>query len=101
MTPAQMEKFRAAMAVRSGHEWDKFEGLGPPPETIEAFLARVPFAAGGPRRFKAPPLEVPEALHVAIQPVMATQTGFGAILNELGRERLPLSERYRPISDPG
>ncbi len=48
MTPAQMEKFRAAMAVRPGHEWDKFEGLGLPPETIEAFLARVPFAAGSP-----------------------------------------------------
>src|SRR5260370_27101981 len=92
MTPAQMEKFRAAMAVRPGHEWDKFEGLGLPPETIEAFLARVPFAADGPRRLKAPPLAVPEELPVAIQPVMATQTGFSAILNELGLPRVPLPQ---------
>src|SRR5947208_16037 len=93
MTPAQMEKFRAAMAVRPGREWDKFEGLALPPQTIEAFLKRVPFAAGGPRRLKAPPLAVPEELPVAIQPVMATETGFGAILNELGRQRVPFTER--------
>jgi pyruvate dehydrogenase E1 component len=93
MTPAQMEKFRAAMAVRPGHEWDRFEGLSLPAERIEAFLKRAPFAAGGPRRLKAPPLEVPQELKVAIQPVMATQTGFGTILNEIGRERLPFTER--------
>src|SRR5207253_7742971 len=85
--------FRAAMAVRPGREWDKFEGLALPPQTIEAFLKRVPFAAGGPRRLKAPPLAVPEELPVAIQPVMATQTGFGAILNELGRQRVAFTER--------
>src|SRR6266540_1352246 len=28
MTPAQMDSFRAAMNIRPGHEWDKFEGLG-------------------------------------------------------------------------
>src|SRR5206468_4118882 len=51
------------------------------------------FAMRGPRRLKAPPLEVPNELPVAIQPVMATQTGFGAILNELGRQRVPFTER--------
>src|SRR6202035_3282261 len=51
------------------------------------------FAARGPRRFKAPPLAVPGELPVAIQPVMATQTGFGAILNELGRQRVAFTER--------
>jgi pyruvate dehydrogenase E1 component len=93
MTPTQIEQFRAAMAVRPGHEWDKFEGLAVPPEKIEAFLKRVPFATRGARRFKAPPLAVPEELPVAIQPVMATQTGFGALLNEVGRQRVPLAER--------
>ena len=72
-----------AMAVRPGHEWDRFEGLGLPAEKIEAFLKRVPFAAHGPRRYKAPSLAVPDTLAVTVQPVMATQTGFGAILNEL------------------
>jgi len=28
---------------------------------------------------------VPDALAIAVQPVMATQTGFGALLNEIGR----------------
>jgi pyruvate dehydrogenase E1 component len=52
---------------------------------LQAFLDRVPFAAEGPRRLDAPVIEVPATLAVAIQPTMATQTGFGAILNEIGR----------------
>ncbi len=35
MTPAQMEVFRRAMAVRPGHEWDKFEGLTLPAEKLQ------------------------------------------------------------------
>src|SRR4029077_6435796 len=37
-------------------------------------------------RLGAPALDVPDSLPVTIQPVMSTQTGFGAILNEIGRE---------------
>ena len=36
MTPAQMEAFRTTMAVRPGHEWDKFEGLSLPAEKLQA-----------------------------------------------------------------
>ncbi|PWB65602.1 MAG: transketolase [Bradyrhizobiaceae bacterium] len=85
MTPAQMETFRAAMRVRPGHEWDRFEGLDFPADTLQAFLDRVPFAQAGARRLKAAPVAVPERLEVAIQGVMATQTGFGALLNEIAR----------------
>jgi pyruvate dehydrogenase E1 component len=85
MTPAQMEVFRKAMAVRPGHEWDKFEGLSLPAEHLQKFLDRVPFAADGARRLGAPTIDVPDSLVVTIQPVMATQTGFGALLNEIGR----------------
>jgi pyruvate dehydrogenase E1 component len=85
MTPAQMEVFRKAMAVRPGHEWEPFEGLSLPPEQLRSFLDRVPFAADKARRLSAPPIDVPETLPVIIQPVMATQTGFGALLNEIGR----------------
>jgi pyruvate dehydrogenase E1 component len=73
------------MAVRPGHEWDRFEGLSLPAEQLQKFLDRVPFAAGKTRRLSAPALDVPESLPVTIQPVMATQTGFGALLNEIGR----------------
>jgi len=85
MTPAQMEAFQKAMAVRPGHEWDNFEGLALPPEQLQTFLDRVPFAAARLRRLSAPTIDVPDTLPVTIQPVMATQTGFGALLNEIGR----------------
>jgi pyruvate dehydrogenase E1 component len=85
MTPAQMEVFRKAMAVRAGHEWDKFEGLELPAEQLQTFFDRVPFAADETRRLDAPAIAVPDSLPVTIQLTMATQTGFGALLNEIGR----------------
>jgi pyruvate dehydrogenase E1 component len=93
MTPAQMETFRTAMRIRPGHEWDHFEGLDTPPANIEAFLKTVPFAGRGERNFKAPPIEVPDQLPVTIQAEMATQTGFGALLNEIARGTTPLAAR--------
>jgi pyruvate dehydrogenase E1 component len=86
MTPAQMETFREANNVRAGHEWDKFEGLPLLPEAIETFLRRVPFAAAGERRLQTPEIPVPENFPTPQQPVNSTQTGFGIILNELGRD---------------
>src|SRR5215470_10952461 len=50
MTPAQMDTFRAAMNVRQGQEWERFEGLGLDADRIEAFLERVPFAQRGERK---------------------------------------------------
>ena len=64
-----------------------------PTDRLQAFLDRVPFAQGGERRLKAPKLEVPDVLPVAIQPTMSTQFGFGALLNELAREKSELAER--------
>jgi pyruvate dehydrogenase E1 component len=85
MTLAQMEVFQKAMAVRPGHEWDPFEGLTLPTEQLQGFLDRVPFVADKERRLSAPVIDVPETLAVTIQPTMATQNGFGALLNEIGR----------------
>ena len=93
MTPAQMDVFRAKMQVRPGHEWDKFEGLASPPAELEAFLDRVPFAKGGSRRLKAPALAVPDTLPVTISTDMSTQAGFGALLNEIGREEGEFAQR--------
>jgi pyruvate dehydrogenase E1 component len=93
MTPAQMESFRTAMNIRPGHEWDAFEGLHEPAENIQAFLSHVPFAAGGERRLRAPPIEVPDQLPVTIQPNMSTQLGFGALLNEIARGTTPFAAR--------
>jgi pyruvate dehydrogenase E1 component len=85
MTPAQMETLREAMHVRTGHEWDKFEGLSAPVDRLQAFLDRVPFATKEPRRHQTPRVAVPAELAVTIQPTMSTQAGFGQLLNELGR----------------
>lgn len=93
MTPAQMETFRAAMNVREGHEWDRFEGLPLPADELENFLAKVPFAQEKNRRHKAPFIEVPEELKVTIQPSMSTQAGFGTLLNEIGKEDTELANR--------
>jgi pyruvate dehydrogenase E1 component len=93
MTPAQMETFREAMNIRPGEEWSHFEGLGEPGEKIQAFLDRVPFAQSGERNLAAPRVEVPEELAVTIQPQMATQTGFGALLNEIARGTTSLAAR--------
>jgi pyruvate dehydrogenase E1 component len=86
MTVAQMDAFRTAMHVREGHEWDPFEGLSEPAEALESFLARVPFAAR-PARRKVPHIAVPAELPVPQQPSMSTQTGFGLILNEIGKQQ--------------
>ena len=71
--------------MRRGHEWDKFEGLSAPVERLQAFLDAVPFAQGAPRRLKAPRIAVPDEFPAPSQAVTSTQTGFGAILNEIGR----------------
>src|SRR5947207_1346948 len=92
MTPAQAESLRAAMNIRPGHEWDKFEGLSIAPSELERFLDRVPFAAGR-RRHQAARIEVPADLPATIQPVMSTQAGFGALLNELGRGNTEIAAR--------
>jgi pyruvate dehydrogenase E1 component len=52
----------------------------------------VPFAARGPRTHPSR-IEVPAELLVPIQPVMSTQTGFGAILNEVGKQKSDFAAR--------
>jgi pyruvate dehydrogenase E1 component len=92
MTPAQMESFRASMQIRSGHEWDRFEGLTIAPARLEEFLKNVPFAAAE-RRLSAPFLPVPEELAPPTPHVISTQAAFGMLLNELGRGKSEIAER--------
>lgn len=86
MTTAQMETLRQAMDIRPGHEWDVFEGLRLPEGELRTFLEKVPFAAKGARRHEAAHVAVPATLPVEIARTMSTQAGFGAILNEIGRD---------------
>ncbi|MFL5153315.1 MAG: transketolase [Microvirga sp.] len=93
LTPTQMEGYRTSAKVRPGHEWDKFEGLSIPADTLQRFLDAVPFRAKGTRRLEAPPIPVPDAIAAPKQAAMATQQGFGLILNELARSDEPLASR--------
>jgi pyruvate dehydrogenase E1 component len=92
MTPTQMEALRQAMNIRSGREWDPFEGLSIEPLRLQKFLDRVPFSAAG-RRHEAARIAVPAELSSPVSPIAATQTGFGALLNELGRGKSEIAER--------
>ena len=91
MTEKQMDALRTAMRIRPGHEWDKFEGLTEPEAQLAAVLDQAHVAADG--RQEAAAIEVPDDLSVAISPVMSTQAGFGALLNEIGKQKSALAER--------
>ncbi|MDE2014688.1 MAG: transketolase [Alphaproteobacteria bacterium] len=93
MTPAQMETFRARMAIREGHEWDRFEGLSHDAAELERFLKNVPFNAQGSRRFHAAHLAVPAELPLPRAEEISTQEGFGRILFDLARENTELADR--------
>jgi pyruvate dehydrogenase E1 component len=92
MTPAQMETFRALNDVRPGHEWDRFEGLTLPAETLQSYLDTVPFAQRKPAA-KVARLEIPDTISVPAQAVTSTQTGFGALMNEIGKAKEPYASR--------
>src|SRR5690349_20482793 len=81
------------MNIRPGMDWEKFEGLLIDADRLQAFLDSVPFAARATRRYRAPALDIPETFQVAIANPMSTQAGFGALLNELGKEHASFAER--------
>jgi pyruvate dehydrogenase E1 component len=85
MTPAQIETLRESMNIRSGHEWDPFEGMALPEAEVRAFLDGVAFFGSGSRRLAGAPVPVPETLAVASQPVMSTQAGFGLLMHEVAK----------------
>jgi pyruvate dehydrogenase E1 component len=105
MTVEQMEEFRLQMNVRSGHEWDRWEGLAQS-KAVEKFVASTPYATPltpHGRRLDAAMIPVPAVLP---QPKitsrrMSTQAGFGEILSEIGRaqgESAALSQRIVTMS---
>ena len=93
MTPTQVDTLRAALNVRPGHEWDRFEGLDIPEPELETFLAGVPFVQQGRRRHEAPVIPVPETLALPAQATMSSQQAFGLLMHELGKGDTPLAAR--------
>ena len=93
MTLDQMAVFRRQMNVPEGAEWDRFAGLDMPVSELERFLAAVPFAASGNRRFQTPAIAVPERLAHPAEARLSTQEGFGRILSDLAREESDFARR--------
>ena len=93
MTPAQMKEFRSSMHIRPGHEWEPYEGLEVPPDSIDHFLKGVPFAAKGRRRYAGAYIDPPRYLPIPSAATLSTQAGFGHFLAELGKQTTPFTER--------
>lgn len=93
MTPTQIDKLRTEMGVRSGHEWEPFEGLTVSEREARTFLSQVPFTGRGRRRYSAAEVSVPERLEFSAQSSMSTQQGFGLVMHEIAKSDTPLAER--------
>jgi pyruvate dehydrogenase E1 component len=101
MNDEQMAAFRASMAIRGGHEWDKFEGLDAP-DRLQHFIQSVPFATKlhpTGRNYSSPIVPVPTQLPHApfAGRKTSTQGGFGEILAEIGRAEGPCVALARHI----
>ncbi|WP_299682006.1 transketolase [uncultured Roseobacter sp.] len=92
MTQAQMTEFRDTMGIRAGHEWDHFEGLDVPEKDLKTFLAKVPFFAKGPRRFRAERVAVPD-LDPPGDATLSTQAAFGKLLDAMAKGDSELADR--------
>ncbi len=92
MTPAQMAEFQARMGVRTGHEWDPFEGLAGDPSALQAYLAAVPFKARNPRRTEA--AKIPAVvLAPPTETLISTQMAFGKLMDQLAKSETDLAAR--------
>lgn len=96
MTKAQMAEWQADMGVPEGQEWDKFAAVDDP-AALQGFLDKVPFFAGGRRRWHDARIDVPQT-DVRTDREMSTQTAFGKILDELSRGDSKLAERIVTMS---
>ena len=92
MTAAQIETLRVAMHVRTGHEWEPFEGLDAGPAEIEAFLAAVPFNTPNSRRLTSPRVAGIGPVGLDQAPT-STQTAFGKILDAIAKTDSDLAAR--------
>ena len=93
MSVEQMDELRRRHRVERGAEWERFAGLELPPDVLEEYIAGVPFAEAGDRRYVVPEVAVPEAFSVPRGERLSTQECFGRILASIGRARSEFSER--------
>ena len=93
MTTAQVDTLREALDIRTGHEWDKFEGLAQERGGDRGLSRRRAVCRQGDAGGSKPSgSRCPTALPTPGKESLSTQAGFGLILNEIGRS----DSRSRP-----
>jgi pyruvate dehydrogenase E1 component len=92
MTPEQLQTLKERMRIPEGEEWEPRAGLDWSAETLDAFLATVPFNQDVERRSRAPRIPIPQAFEVPAGARMSTQEGFGRILSNLARQHQQLAD---------
>ncbi len=96
MNMAQMAEFQERMGVPEGQEWDPFATVKAP-EALKAFLDKVAFFSKGTRRYTAAKVESPGPVWLDDRE-LATQTGFGKILDGLAKSKSELANRILTTS---
>lgn len=95
MNDDQIAKFKAALGIAEGTEWELFAGLEAQEKDLRTFLDSVPFKARVTREKKAKRLDI-VSVHELPAPKgehLTTQATFGMIMNELGKGQSPLAAR--------
>mgnify|MGYP001764845955 CR=1 FL=1 len=91
MTKAQMAEWQLHMGVPPGQEWDRFATVEDVTD-FEAYLARAPFFAQGPRRRSDHVVPAP-VISVETEREISTQAAFGKILDTLARAEGDMADR--------
>ncbi|MEQ9315365.1 MAG: transketolase, partial [Henriciella sp.] len=96
MNNPQMADFQKKMGVPEGEEWEKFATVEDP-AALQAFLDEAPFFKQGTRRYTAPEIKSPGPVWLDDRE-LATQAGFGKILDGLAKSKSDLADRIVTMS---
>lgn len=92
LTTTQVDGLRQALNIRSGHEWDQFEGLSSDTHALQSLIAESQKRLQRPQR-KAATVPVPEMPALPRATSASTQQAFGQLLNEIARSESELARR--------
>ncbi len=92
LTAAQIEGLRQSLNIRSGHEWDQFEGLASDSSALQDLIARAKTRLQRPLH-KAASVPVPAMPDLPRAALASTQQAFGQLLNEIARSDSELARR--------
>lgn len=93
MNKTQMAEFQALMGVAQGSEWEPMTAVPQQRQAeLKTFLGKVPFFQSGARRFTADAVSSNGPVFLQDKE-LSTQAGFGKILDEIGKQGGPLSDR--------